>query len=82
MPSVVTNDGTRSSTVTDAVDQPDHAGGHQAQQQSAGNAGMPASVREVHDERRKREHHAGRQVDLAADHQHDLAARDDGRRAR
>jgi hypothetical protein len=36
---------------------------------------------EVHDERRQGEHHAGGQIDLAHDHQHDLAARDDrGRR--
>ncbi|EEF22111.1 conserved hypothetical protein, partial [Ricinus communis] len=33
----------------------------------------------MHDERRKREHHAGREIDFAADHQHDFAARDDGR---
>jgi hypothetical protein len=35
-------------------------------------------MREIHHEGRKGEHHAGRQVDLAADHQHDFAERDDG----
>ena len=41
---------------------------------------MPASAREMHHERRQREHHAGGQIDLAHDHQHDLAAGDDRHR--
>ena len=79
VPSVVTNDGTRSTTVTTPFTTPTRPAAS-SPSSSARTTGMPGFVGEMHDERRQREHHAGGKIDLAADHQHDLAARDDRRR--
>ena len=79
VPSVVTKDGTRSVTVTSPFSRPTEAAAEHAQhhRQWCRHARLRC---EMHDERRHGEDHAGGQVDLAHDHQHDLATGDDRRR--
>ena len=76
VPSVVTKDGTASNSVTTPFTSPTRRRPPAAPtaKPAHGDAGIGG---EVHDERRQGEHHAGGEIDLAADHQHDLAAGDD-----
>jgi hypothetical protein len=61
------------------IDKPHHTSGQHAHDQRDP-CWRACLVRKMHDERRKREHHAGGEINLATNHQHDFAARDNRHR--